>query len=110
MSRLSDISKYERIALLALGGIIVLGLLGLVLSGRSVNPTAATPLRLLLALAAAVFGGFLPGAFRIGYTRNGLAMRAAGAAAFFVLVWMGGPRVAPSLVQAPSQAIASQTP
>lgn len=82
----------ERGILLALGGVTILGLLALVLTNRHVDRGLAGPLRLLMALGAAAYGGLLPGAtLNVGFNRNGLAIRSAGAAAFFVLVWLGGP-------------------
>jgi hypothetical protein len=102
MSQAPSLATIERLAVLALGALIVFALVYVILSGRPLPASQAAPMRLLLALAASVFGAFLPGAaLRIGYQRNGLAVRAAGAAAFFVLVWLGGPRVAPGLTPEP---------
>ena len=87
-----DTSRLERRVVLGLGCAIVAALLFLVLSGDPIARTLALPLRFLLALAAAIIGAFLPGAaLRIGFSGRGLALRAAGAAAFFTLVWLGGP-------------------
>ena len=82
----------ERWVALGVGCAVVLALLFLVVSNAHLNASLALPVRLLLALAAAVFGGALPGAaFNVGFERGGLAIRAAGAAGFFAIVWLGGP-------------------
>ena len=106
-------TTYERITLLGLGGAVVLALLFLVISNTHVDSSLAMTLRLLLSLAAALFGGLLPGAaFNVGVRSYGLAMRAAGAAAFFVIVWLGGPGLLGRLVgsAAPAPAPAAAAP
>lgn len=88
-------SKLERRIVLAVGVLIILALLAMVLLGGPVHPTLDAPLRFLLASASAVLGGFLPGAaFRLQAGGRALAIRTSGAAAFFVLVWLGSPRLA----------------
>jgi hypothetical protein len=82
----------ERWIVAALGCAIILTLLYLVATDAHINPTLGSALRLLLAVGAAAIGAALPGAaLNLGYEGRGLALRAAGAAAFFAMVWLGAP-------------------
>jgi hypothetical protein len=107
MNNPPDPSRYESWILIAIGGAVIAALLVLVLSNTQLNRTLALPLRLLLAIAAAAVGGALPGAaFRVGFQRSGLVLRAAGAAAFFAVVWLGGPGLLDHILAAPAATLA----
>jgi len=60
------------------------------------DPTLAAIARTFMSLAAAIFGASIPGFLRVGWSGGGLAIRAGGALALFVLTYFGTPHVVPN--------------
>jgi len=82
----------ERIAALG-AALLILGLTGFLLIRN--EPLASDQLffalRLVLSLAAAVLGATVPGFLNLEWKGGGLAVRAGGALALFVLTWVFTP-------------------
>jgi hypothetical protein len=96
------IHAIERLTVLLLGCAIVASLIFLVLRGEPLTPSLAQPVKLLIALAAATVGAFIPGAaLSVGYDFRGVALRGVGGAAFFLIAWFGSGKV-PALGEAPA--------
>lgn len=60
------------------------------------DPTLAAIARTFMSLAAAIFGASIPGFLHVGWSGGGLAIRAGGALALFVLTYFGTPHVVPN--------------
>jgi hypothetical protein len=61
------------------------------------EPQLAALVRILLSLAIAVLGGTIPGFLKVDLSTKGIAIRAAGALALFVITYFFSPALAPSL-------------
>ena len=61
------------------------------------EPQLAALVRTLLSLAIAVLGGTIPGFLKVDLSTKGIAIRAAGALALFVITYFFSPALAPSL-------------
>lgn len=87
--------KFERRVVLFTGvGIICLVAYLLVRGDAITDPTLAQALRTILALAVAVVGGGVVGeSLRLKFDGSGFAIRAAGAAALFVICFFGAPKI-----------------
>lgn len=87
-------SPVERLIVLILGVVLALALVYIVIAEVPIGGERYAVVRVLLALAAAAVGAFLPGAFmEIEGNVRGFSIRAAGALALFVLVFYGSERV-----------------
>ncbi len=60
------------------------------------NPNSVAFIRILLSLAVAVLGATIPGFLDVSWSAGGLAIRAGGALALFVLTYFFTPQVLPT--------------
>jgi hypothetical protein len=86
---------FERAAA-ALVGVAMVGLVGFLLVRNQPVADARLflALRVVLSLGAAILGATIPGFLSVGWHGNGLAVRAGGALALFVITWVYTPDLA----------------
>jgi hypothetical protein len=83
----------ERLAFVALLVIIVIFMLALIATGTSMNPGNELIFRFIFAVAAALIAFTMGGVVGLEWNFSGVAIRAGGAIAAFLIVFMFAPRV-----------------
>lgn len=86
--------KLERIIATVTGAAIIFFTMYLV--GRNApfaSPDLARMMRIILSLGIGIIGGTIPGFLNVSYNGAGLAVRAGGALALFVITYFGSPNV-----------------
>lgn len=85
---------WEKVVTYAAGLLSLATILYLLIRNQPIaDPNFAVLVRIVLSLIAAVFGATLPGTLGIDIQRKGLAIRAAGALALFIVTFMLTPKI-----------------
>lgn len=100
----------ERAVSSSVGVGIIVFLMALIWRDRPISdPHLATGLRIILSLSAGILAGTVPGFLKVNYNVSGLAIRAAGGFALFLVTFFGSPSV-PVLKLGPADIRVSQLP
>jgi hypothetical protein len=96
--------QFDRVAAVC-AALVIIGLVGflLVRNEALASPQLFFALRVVLSFATAVLGATIPGFLDIGWKGSGLALRAGGALALFVLTFV----YTPDLAQGPQTTISA---
>ena len=86
---------WEKVATYATALCFIVSIMYLLIRNQAIaDPNLVVALRILLSLAVAVFGGSVPGMLRVDLTsKKGVAIRATGALALFVISFLMTPKV-----------------
>lgn len=87
------VSTWERVVVIVSLVLFVMLFGFLLVRNTPIDPSLMVGLRIILSLLVSVFGATVPGYLHVGFSAKGLTVRAAGAVALFVLVYVYTPGV-----------------